>query len=344
MPRTRNYAQWALILSLALGLSACATSGGELADEPTDAATTDAATDAAATDDATTEGTGDTTEPADDATTGAAGGTVTVASKDFTEQIIVAEMYAQALEDSGFTVERNLNLGSSEVLVPALENGEVDLYPEYIGTGLEFLNGGAGEATADVDETLQLFRAQFEDAGVTVLEPAEASDANVFTVTQETADEYSLAAVSDLQPVAGELTLGGPPECPERPLCQLGLVEVYDVDFGEFRPLDAGGPLTVAALDSGEVDVALMFTTLGIFADRDYVQLEDDMGLQPAENIAPVVRAEALTPEIEETLNAVSAELTTEDLIELNKRVDIDNEDPEAVAEEYLTEKGLLGG
>ncbi len=320
MPRIRDYAQWALLLSLVVALAGCATQGGGTIDD-------DAG-----------DGAGDETEQA-------AGGTLVVGSKDFTEQIIVAHMYAKVLEQAGFEVDDSkMNLGSSEVVFPAISQGEIDIYPEYIGTGLEFLNGGAGEANADVDETLEKFRARAEEEGVTVLDPAEASDANVFTVTQATAEELDLAAVSDLEDKAADLSLGGPPECPERPLCALGLKEVYGIEFGEFRPLDAGGPLTVKALDSGEVDVALMFTTLGVFAEKDYVQLEDDKGLQPAENIAPLVRTESLSGEIEEALNSVSEVLTTDDLIELNARVDIEGEDPEGVAEEYLQEKGLLEG
>ena len=318
----RNYPQWALMLSLVVVLAAaCATQGGGVTDDSTD----------------------DTTQSTEGGDAG--GETIKVGSKDFTEQIIVAHMYALSLENAGFEVDDSkLNLGSSEVTYPALTDGEIDLYPEYVGTGLEFLNGGAGEATADVDETLEKFRTAAEADGVTVLEPSSAADANVFTVTQETSDDLGLTKVSDLADKASELTLGGPPECPERPLCALGLKDTYGIEFGEFRPLDAGGPLTVKALDSGEVDVALMFTTLGVFADKDYVQLEDDKGLQPAENIVPIVRTEALNDDVEAALNAVSEALTTEDMIALNKAVDIDGEDPETVAEEFLTEKGVLDG
>ena len=322
MLRIRDYAQWALLLSLLVALSACATEGGGGIADDADGSET-----------ASSEG-GD-----------AAGGTIGIGSKDFTEQIIVAHMYALSLEKAGFEVDTSkLNLGSSEVVYPALKDGEIDVYPEYVGTGLEFLNGGAGEATADVEETLEKFRAAAEPDGVTVLDPSDATDANVFTVTQETADELGVAKVSDLADKAGDLKLGGPPECPERPLCALGLKETYGIEFGEFRPLDAGGPLTVKALDSGEVDVALMFTTLGVFADKDYVQLEDDKGLQPAENITPIVRTEALNDDVEAALTAVSEVLTTDDMIALNKAVDIDGEDPETVAEEFLNEKGVLDG
>ena len=231
--------------------------------------------------------------------------------------------------------------GAREIVEPALENGEIDLYPEYVGTALEFLNGGAGEATADTAATTDRLRELFGEKDIEVLEPAEAQDKNALVVTEETASEHGLSTISDLEGPAADLVLGGPPECPERPLCLQGLEEVYGLDFADFRALDAGGPLTVAALEDGEIDVAVMFSTQGIIADKGWVTLEDDKGLQPAENIVPVIRSEALTDEIAEVLNGVSAKLTTEEMTELNRRVDVDKEDPEAVAGEWLEANGF---
>ena len=135
--------------------------------------------------------------------------------------------------------------------------------------------------------------------------------------------------------------MGGPPECPERPLCLQGYEDVYGLAFAEFRPLDAGGPLTFEALSSGDIDVALVFSTQGQLADG-LVVLEEDMELQPAENVLPVIRNDVLNDTVMAALAEVSAVLTTEDLIALNSRVDIDLEDPEDVARSYLEEKGLL--
>jgi osmoprotectant transport system substrate-binding protein len=271
-------------------------------------------------------------------------GTIVVGSADFDENEIVAAMYTAVLEDAGYTVETNYAFGNRETYFAALESGELDLVPEYVGTAVEFLTSGAGEATGDTEETTERLRELVAEQGLEVLEPADAENKNGFVVTQETAEEHSLAAVSDLEPVAGELTLGGPPECPERPLCIIGLREVYGVEFGTFQPLDVGGPVTVRALEGGDIDVALLFTTDESIGINDWVLLDDDQDLQPAENLAPVIRQEVLDDEIRSLLDAVSAELTTEELTELNRRVRFDGEDPADVAEAWLDEKGLLAG
>ena len=144
--------------------------------------------------------------------------------------------------------------------------------------------------------------------------------------------------------IASQLTLGGPPECPERPFCIPGLKETYGIEFGEFLPLDVGGPLTVEALRNGDIDVGLLFSTSSVIADEGWVLLEDDEGLQDAEHITPVVRSEVLDETITERLNAISAALTTENITELNSRVEVDGEDPADVAAEFLESEGLLGG
>jgi osmoprotectant transport system substrate-binding protein len=180
---------------------------------------------------------------------------------------------------------------------------------------------------------------------VTLLAYSPAQDKNAYVVTGETAEEFSLANVSDLQPVAAEMIFGGPPECPERPLCLPGLEEVYGLEFAEFVPLDAGGPITVAALEGGEIDVGLLFTTSGVIAANDWVSLEDDMGLNPAENIVPAIRTEvveAYGDDLVALLDSYSEALTTEDLTEMNARADLDQEDPALIAEEWLTTNGFL--
>ncbi len=318
-----------MMLVLALAASACASddSASTEDDPPASEAT---AADAPA-------GSEEAADPAADL------GTLVVGSTNFDEQELVAEMYALALEDVGFGVERRYQLGSREVVLPALTAGEIDVYPEYVGTALEFLNGGAGEATGDTAATTELLRAAFTEQGVSVLEPSAAQDKNGLVVRPETAEEFGLSTVSDLADVAGELTLGGPPECPERPLCIPGYEDTYGVAFGDFRSLDAGGPVTIEALDSGEIDVALLFTTDGVIAANDWVLLEDDMDLQPAENITPVIREEASSPEAVEALNAVSAVLTTENVTEMIRKLRVDLADPSTVAEQFLTDQGVLG-
>ena len=266
------------------------------------------------------------------------GGSVTVGSADFDENEIVASMYAEMLEDAGYDVSRQFLIGSREAYFPALENAEIDLIPEYVGTLVEFLDTGA---TGDVDETTGVLTDVLPE-GLTVLEAADAENANGLVVTAETAEENGLEVTSDLEAVAGDFVLGGPPECPERPLCLEGFQDVYGLEFAEFQPLDAGGPVTVEALDQGEIDVAVLFTTDQSIIENDWVLLDDDQELQPAENIAPVVREDVLDEDLEALLNDISAALTTDGLTELNRRVRSEGEDPADVAVDWLTEQGLL--
>ena len=269
-------------------------------------------------------------------------GEVTVGvSGAFAENQIVAEMYAQVLEDAGYTVDRQLDIGARDVSQAALNRGEIDIVPEYLASLLLFLNPDE-TAGPNGDETAEKIRGLLEGEGLVLLEPSSADDTNAIVVTAETAEEHDLQQVSDLADVAGQMTFGGPPECPERPFCIPGLRDTYGINFQEFRPLDVGGPLTVAALEGGEIDVALLFSTSSVIEDKGWVLLEDDKNLQAAENITPLVREEVLNDEIEELLNGVSEALTTETITELNARVEIDNDDPAEVAREFLEEEGLL--
>jgi osmoprotectant transport system substrate-binding protein len=264
------------------------------------------------------------------------GPTITVGSANFSENALVAEIYAQALEAEGYSVDRKLNVGSREIYAPALESGELDLVPEYIGTMLTFLGG---TATSDSAATHAALQAAWEPQGISVLDFAPAQDKNGIVVTRATADEHGFTTTSDLAALNGTLVFGGPPECPSREFCLIGLQGVYGLDFVEFKPLDVGGPITVTALESGEIDVALLFTSSGVILAKDFVLLADDLGLQPAENLAPAVRTEivdAYGDRFKNTLKAVSTALTTEELIALNKRVEIDGEDPDKVATSWL--------
>jgi osmoprotectant transport system substrate-binding protein len=284
--------------------------------------------------------TGDTTAPG--GTGDVDRGAITVGSTDFTEQFIVASMYGQVLEAAGYDVTVRSNLGTRDIVFPSLESGELDLVAEYVGTLVEYLNEGAGEATSDLDATKGLLDGYLEERDLVALAPAPAEDKNALAVTRETAEELGLETISDLVDVAGGLRFGGPPECPERPLCLLGLTEVYGLEFREFVPLDAGGPLTMEALARGDIDVALVFSSDGQIAARDFVVLEDDQGLQPAENLVPVIRADALNEEIRSLLDGVSAVLTTEKLSELNRQVNVDLVDPDDAARDFLVAQGLL--
>ncbi len=257
----------------------------------------------------------------------------------------MGEVYAQALEAVGFQVQRATGLGSREVVEPALEQGALDVVPEYLGSVLQFLHAGAlsGTALTDTGTAYPLLRDAFEARGVTALAPAPGQNQNAVAVTRRTAERLGLSRISDLAPVAGGLVFGGPPECPERPFCLLGLRSTYGLAFKEFRPLeDASGPATIAALEGEEVDAALVFTTSP--ATERFVVLEDDRNLQPAENLVPVVRTDTLRRHGERlvrVLDAVSAHLHTEDLVTLNRQVDVDRRPTAEVARAWVVQHGL---
>jgi osmoprotectant transport system substrate-binding protein len=269
------------------------------------------------------------------------GDRVVVGAVTFAENQIVAEMYAQLLENAGYEVDREFNYQNRERLLPDLEAGSIDLAPEYLASLLTAADPDASPSS-DPDENVAMLRPLLADEGLRVLEPSDANDTNAFVVTRETASRLDLESVSDLEPHDSKLVLGGPPECPDRSFCIEGLRNVYEIEFGDFKPLDSGGPLTVAALQSGEVDVALLFSTSGVIEARGWVVLEDDKELQSAENITPLIATDVLNDEITDALNSLSEELSTRAMTELNARVEAENEDVRAVAEDFLSEAGLI--
>ncbi|HZD74977.1 MAG TPA: ABC transporter substrate-binding protein [Actinomycetota bacterium] len=264
--------------------------------------------------------------------------TVTVASFDFPESEILAEIYAQALRRHGYPAEVVARLGSREIVQPALEQGKVDLVPEYLGTALDFLNGGERLATADARLSFKLLQRAFAVRGVTVLAYAPVEDRNGYVVTSSTARERRLRRLSDLLPLAYRLTFGGPPECPARPLCLKGLQDLYGLRFASFEPMPSRA-VTAAALVAGEIDIGMIETTNGSLATNDLVQLEDDLRLQPAENIVPAVRTPILNAygaPLARLLNRVTRSLTVRELIEMNRRVELEQEQPRSVAAAWL--------
>lgn len=266
--------------------------------------------------------------------------TITIASFDFDESEVTAELYAGALRAAGFEVRHVRRVGAREVMLPALERGLVDVVPEYAGSALEFLGG---HATADRRATHEALRVALGPRGIEPLAGAPAQSMNGLVVTSQTATDHALRTISDLRGLASELTLGGPPECPQRDLCLPGLAETYGLEFESFLPLDAGGPITAEAVQRGTVDVGVLFTTDGSLADHDLVLLEDDRLLQPAEHLTPLVRRDAVTrfgPEMVEVLDAVSAALSTDALRRLNASVR-SGVAPSRAAAVWLAEHGL---
>jgi osmoprotectant transport system substrate-binding protein len=267
----------------------------------------------------------------------AAPGTIVVGvSGAFAENRIVAEMYAQVLERAGYTVARQLDLRSREVSQSALESGQIDVKPEYLSSLLLFLNPNA-QASSSADSVAGQVSELLGPRGITVLTPSPAQDTNEFVANRRTAEEYDLTTMSSLAAVADRLTLGAPPECPLRPFCMPGLRDVYGIVFWDFAPLDAGGPQTVAALKSDEVQVGLMFSTDPSIEANGFVPLIDDQRLQDAENITPVIRTEKVNDEVRGLLDSVSARLSTDRMTELVGEVLIDGRDVAAVAREFLS-------
>ncbi|MPZ94346.1 MAG: glycine/betaine ABC transporter substrate-binding protein [Propionibacteriales bacterium] len=264
---------------------------------------------------------------------------VVIGSANFSENVLLAEIYAGALEAAGVTVEKKLNIGSRETLIPALKDGSIDLVPEYTGNLLTYLDEEADEAESDaVYEAL----GDAVPDGCQVLEQSPAEDKDALVVTKESADSQSLATIPDLQPVAGDLIAGGSSEFETRRAGLVGLKEVYDIEFGEFKTLDPGGPLSVEGLLKGDVDVVNLFTTNPVIETEGLVVLEDPESLFSAQNVVPLITEEKATDEVTEALNGVSAALDTEQLIALMKRVDVDKENPADVAAAWLTEAGLV--
>ena len=262
---------------------------------------------------------------------------ITVTSFDFPESETLAELYGQALRRQHYPVEVVARLGGRDIVQPALEQGRVDLVLSYLGSALNFLYEQR-IATADPRVTHRRLNRALAPRGLRVLAAAPAEDRNGFVVTGDLARRRSLERISDLQPIARELIFGGPPECPDRLLCLKGLKDVYGLEFARFEPVPSR-TVTADALESGEIHVGMIETTDGNLADRDLVQLQDDRQLQPAENIVPMVRDEiidAYGPALVRLLDAVTAQLTTRNLIDMNQRVQLEGAEPAAVAADWL--------
>ncbi len=267
--------------------------------------------------------------------------TITIGSTNFTEQVIVANLYADALQHAGFKTDLRADLGTRAAVEPALAHAALDLYPDYAGSLLIYLEpkdtAQATQLSTDIPALTSALAAQ----GATVLAPAPAVDTNVFAVTKATAAKYNLTTLSSLVPVAPELVLGAPPECPAYAYCLPGLERVYGLHFKSFLSTDEAGPITIADLKNGRVQVAELFSSDGSIVRNGFVQLVDNKHLQPADHLIPVIRKPVDTPAVAAALNAVSAKLTTQQLEGLNIDVNVDHDDPATVAARWLKSEGL---
>jgi osmoprotectant transport system substrate-binding protein len=271
---------------------------------------------------------------------------LTVGSKNFTEQIVLGEIYAQGLEAAGYDVSTDLNLGDEFVALKALENGEISGYPEYTSTALtSFFDTAPEDVPGDAQAALDQVQPDFEAKGLVAYPPTPFSSANAVGTLASTAEELGITSISDLEEHQ-DLTLYGSPECRQRIDCLAGLEEYYGLTGlrENFTPVDIG--LRYEVLDKGDADLSILFTTdAALFTSSDYVLLEDDMGVLPAGNVTFVASQEAVDEagaDFGETIEKVQGNLSLEVMQELNARVDIDKEEPADVAQQYLQEFGYI--
>jgi osmoprotectant transport system substrate-binding protein len=277
---------------------------------------------------------------------------ITVGSFDFPESTVLADIYGDALKAKGFPVRILPNLGSRELVEPALMSGLIQVVPEYAGSALQFISLGRLSATADVMATNKALAELTAGQGVVAGLPAAAQNSNAIVVRPATASRYHLRSIADLARVAPRLVFGGPPECPGRAYCLPGLRQRYGLHFKSFISLDAGGPLTLQALEAGDIDVALLFSTDPSISARHLVVLADDRRLQPAENITPLVSRDVVArygAGLMAVLNTVSARLDSASLrvldtqVENTSRTPLTPRTPHQVADSWLHAQGLLG-
>ncbi|MEU3280608.1 ABC transporter substrate-binding protein [Streptomyces antibioticus] len=282
-------------------------------------------------------------DTADDPLAGdkAAGGTVVVGSNNFAESILLADIYGEALKAKGVKVSYKPNIGSRETTYGLLKNGSITVLPEYNGSLLAYLDPKAEQkslATVNAAASAKL------DSKLTLLESSPAEDKDSVTINAETAKKYNLtgdSTLADLKDIAPELILGGSPEFQTRQQGMVGLESVYGLKFKSFKALDAGGPLTQAALKKNTVQAADIFTTDPTITKEKFVVLQDPENLFGFANVTPLAYKSGLTQEAVDALNAVSAKLDTKTLLDLDSQVQLESKDPLDVAKEWLKSVGL---
>jgi osmoprotectant transport system substrate-binding protein len=278
---------------------------------------------------------------------GGGGPTITVGSKNFTEQYILGELYAQILEANDFTVERQLNLGSEQIADGALQDGQIDFYPEYTGTALVALLGYEGENPATPEETYEEARSRYaeRDPADTMLPYANFNNNYGIFVRNDVAEQYGLQTLDDLTDAAPNLTFATFSEFQDRDDGYPNMVENYP-GLEEFEDIITANDLGLRyqGVENGEADVGVGFLTDGQLTSPELVVLEDEKSIWPFYYPAPVVRSDVLeeNPEVEDMLNSVTETLDIDTIRELNGRVDLEQEDPEDVARDYLEQRGLI--
>jgi osmoprotectant transport system substrate-binding protein len=266
-------------------------------------------------------------------------GSVVVGSANFPESEVLAQIYADALQGKGIKVTTKFNIGAREVYYPEVVKGAITVIPEYNGALLTTSVNPKSTATSTEAVNAEL-KAKLPSS-VEILDSAPAQDKDSITVTQATATKYHLTSISDLSPVAKDFVIGGPPEFQTRPDGIPGLKKVYGLTFKSFQPLDESGPITITALQSGKVQAADLFTTTPQIITDHFVSLADPKNLFAAQNVTPLVYTKGVNSTIVSTLNSVSAVLTTDALVQMNKALTIDHASYTAVASGFLAQEGL---
>ncbi|HEU0087136.1 MAG TPA: ABC transporter substrate-binding protein [Pseudonocardiaceae bacterium] len=262
---------------------------------------------------------------------GEQGGPVVVGSADFAESELLMEIYAAALRQAGVQVQTRPRLGTREITNRALADGSITVMPEYSGNLLQSFDP---DATVTAPDAVYAALQQALPDGLEVLEQSQAEDSDVLVVTQQTSQSLGLTSMDQLGPVCGQLTLGAAGEWPGR--WQDKIAEVYGCSFREIKTTDAGGPVTLEALRSGQVQVVNLFTTSPDIAANGWVELADPRNMYPAQRILPLVRSGTLSPAGVNALNQVSAKLTTEELTELNRRILEERAVPADLAKQFV--------
>ncbi|MFI2189728.1 ABC transporter substrate-binding protein [Streptomyces sioyaensis] len=269
---------------------------------------------------------------------GSSSGGLVIGTANFTENQVLGYLYAGVLNAAGVKTTVRPNLGSREIVVPALGSGDIDLLPEYQGSLLLYLDK---KATATEAGAMQNALATVLPDGLEVLPYAAAEDRDSFAVTRQTADRYGLQSLADLRKVNGKLTLGAAAEMKKRVVGVVGLKDRYGVEFKEFKALDSSGPLVKGALKKGDIDIANVFTTDVDTAENGWVLLADPKHLIPAQHVVPLIAARKADSKVRKALARLGNALTTPDLTELNRLVDKEKQDPDRVAAAWLKKRKL---
>ncbi len=265
--------------------------------------------------------------------------TIVVGSANFPESTVLAEIYAQALSAKGVKVSKKLNIGNRELYFKGVQDGSIDLIPEYSGVLLKHVNKEAQEVSSD-EVYVALKKALPQ--GLTVLDKSSAEDKDAVVVTKQVAAQYSLKSIDDLVPYCKDLVFGGPAEFQNRPDGLPGLKTKYSCEFKQFKSLDVGGPLTVAGLKDNTVQAADLFTTDAAIKANEFVVLEDPKNVFAAQNVLPLVNEKKASQQVRDTLNAISKKIDTKTLLDLNQKLSAaDKPEPEKVAKEWLASAGI---